>query len=284
MPAPRLTEGRALGDYLVQSTEPRGRFAVATDQRTDRKVLLQLLSGASKLTATEAESSAQQLSARSRLHHPQLADLLAFDLETEPPFVALAFREGQLLDHWLERQPSRFVGTSESALASLLLGLADAAGASLRLTGAAPDITADNILFQTDGEAILLASGGSWPTRARSGGDAPSPAELRALQQIGALMREFLQVSRCESVELRQMAAACLAARTERSPIRLNQIIRSLRRLTQTRLPEGLGAELDAGLDDGDDGARLHALALGFAALLTLILLGVLGYVLVQTS
>ncbi|MEM1244915.1 MAG: hypothetical protein AAGA81_07395 [Acidobacteriota bacterium] len=280
----RLEPGAPLGDYRIGSTEPRGRFGTATDQRTDRRVLLQVLPRASTLTATEAESVAEQLSSRSRLHHPQLADLLTFDLDAPVPFVALAHREGQLLDQWLERQPSRFVGASESALASILLGLADAAGASIRLTGAAPDVTADNILFQTDGEAILLAAGQSWPTRARADGDAPSPAELRSLQQIGALIRELLTVSRCDSVELRQMAAACLAARTERSPIRLNQVIRSLRRLTKARLPEGLGDELDPTLGDPDDSARLHALALGFAALLTLLLLGVLGYVLVQTN
>ena len=284
MSSERLDEGQVLGDYLVQSVEPRGRCGVATDQRTDRKVLLQLLTDAGRWTATEAEAGAQQLSSRSRLHHPQLADLLAFDLDSDAPFVALAFREGQLLDHFLERQPSRFVGASESALAGILLGLADAAGASLRLTGAAPDVTAENILFQPQGETILLAAGGTWPTRARGSADAPSPAELRTLQQIGALLRKLLEVSHCESVELRQMAASCLAARTERSPLRLSQVIRSLRRLTRTPLPEGLGDELDANLEDGDEGARLHALALGFAALLTLLLLGIVGYVLVQTS
>lgn len=279
----RLAEGQMLGDYLVELTEPRGRFGSAVDQRSGRKVVLQLLTSAERLTAIETAQVAQLLKDRSRLHHPHLADLLAFDLDVDTPFVVLGYREGQLLDHWLERQPSRFVGASESALAKILLALADAAGASIRLTGATPDLTAENVLFLEQGEAILLAAGQSWPARARRD-STPSPAELRALQQLGALTRQFLSVSRCDSVELRQMSAACLSARTDPSPLRLGQVILSLRRLTREALPEGLGDELEQALDEDDRGHRMHALALGVAALLTLILLGVLGYVLVQTN
>jgi len=179
--------GEALSHYRILAPLGAGGMGVvyrARDERLERDVALKLLPQGAVGDESARRRLRQEALALSRLNHPAIATIYAFDSDRDTDFLVMELLAGETLAERLARGPM-----SEHEAVALGLQIAEALGAAHEQGVIHRDLKPSNVMVHPRGRAKVLDFG-----LARVLGGAPSGASSATGQVVGTLARRHTDV------------------------------------------------------------------------------------------